>query len=159
MPAGGAVRGKWCSEGPHSHTQAGVPGTFRAWNEEGTAHISGSGHTPPHHDPPPCGGHDVALQHIHSQVAKGITLINGMPPVLEGDTGCWACPCHKGKKFDFVITKNPYEVYIEGRSVAVQTNCNMVTSGSMHGGNGIITCGGSGDVFIGVHKVSPESHG
>lgn len=52
MPLGGAVRGDWCTHSPssHLHTSAGVPGTFRAWDNEGLDHIIGQGNTPHHNE-------------------------------------------------------------------------------------------------------------
>ena len=160
MPQNGLVRGKMCSEGPHSHTQAGVPGTFRAWDDAATIHITGSGEHPRHgsHFPPP-GTHSHTLQHIHTMIATNTeTFINDKPPLLEGDAGCWACCCDDDIIFDFVVDKNTYDCYIEDKSILVQ-GIAMINSGSVHEGSGKITNGGSGDTFVGVFKVSAEPDG
>ncbi len=161
MPQNGAVRGNFCSCAPHPHTQAEVPGDFRAWDEALTSHIVGEGYTPHHnsHLDPPCDGHDISLMHIHTQVATGTeTFINDFVPLLETDEGCWSCPCHDGDIFDFTVGKNPYNCFIEDKSVLVQGN-DMIISESLHDGSGKIMNGGSGDLFIGVFKTSPEPHG
>ena len=80
-------------------------------------------------------------------------LINNLPPILEGDTGCWSCPCDEAI-FEFIVGKNPYNFFIEGKSVAVQ-GVNMIDNGSLHGGYGMLTKGGSGDFFIG--KIAPDN--
>lgn len=164
MPANGLVRAAWDNEGPHSHTNAGVPGNFRAWDGK-AAHVVGSGSTPHHngHAPGgiPCGGHGVGLQHIHSQVAnagKKKCFVNGMPPVLEGDNGCWSDPCH-GSIETFVVhgRDKKKKLFIQGKRVAVQ-NDTLIQSGSMHGGGGNITNGGSGDTYVGI-RGSKKAHG
>lgn len=150
----GLVRGNWCTDGPHIHTEENILGNFRAYDESLTAHISGNGNTPHHnnHKPGgvPCSGHSVSLQHIHTMVSKGTVLVNNLNPVLDGDEGCWSCPCHDGEIFDFTIKANT-QVYIEGRQV-VSEGQDCMDSGSLHGGNGVIINGGSKNVFVGTKR-------
>jgi len=159
MPTNGLVRGNLDADAPHNHTQAGVPGVFRSWDDTNTSHIVGSGISPEHNGHiPPC-DENISLQHIHTMVATNTeTFINDRPPVLEGDVGCWSCPCDSGNIFDFIVNINPFEFYIEDKSVAVQ-GIDMMDSSSLHGGDGQLTNGGSGDFFVGVLKTSPEPHG
>lgn len=148
MPTNGLIRAKWDADAPHSHTDAGVPGTFRSWDESLTSHVSGGAKIPDHNEHK-AGDHNVALQHIHTQVASESVLINDMPPILESDEGCWQCPCHGGHIFDFKVEVNPYQVYIEDKSVAVESISTM-NSGTLHGGKGTLTNGGSEDTFVGI---------
>lgn len=156
MPNGGAVRGKWDSDAPHNHTQAGVPGTFRSWDDSATTHIVGSGTHPPHGCVPPCGG-ALSLQHVHSKVTQETFLINSKPLVLETDTGCWDCCCCGGI-FEYIVDDSGFGFFVEDKSVAVQGK-QMMDSGSLHSGNASFTNGGSGDFFIGTFKTSAEPHG
>lgn len=145
----GFVRGNWCSEGPHSHPSSTF---YRALDDAGTIHIVGSGYTP-EHGGHPVPGHGVGLDHFHSMVAKGEVIINDKKPILESDSGCWICP--DDGRSEFVVDKNPYGVWIEGKSACIE-GIQMINQGSMHGGYGTITNGGSPNVHIGMLTESGE---
>lgn len=144
MPQNGVVRGSFCIDGPHGDLDGSVL-HYRAWDDEGVSHISGSGIV--HPGTPDEAG--VTLMHVHTMVSRRTVLINGKPPVLQGDEGHWGnCPAGDGEKLTFTVGSNGYGVRIEGRSVAVE-GVDMMVSSTLHGGNGRFTNGGSPNVFIG----------
>lgn len=125
-----------------------IPGGNGPWrmDTETNVYVSGSGYTP-EHDGHPVDGHGVALPYVRTQVAQGTVIINGMPPVVEGDTGDWNDPDTGPQAY--VVARNPFGVYVEGKSVAVE-GIAMIDSGSLFGGSGTLNTCGSPNVFVGM---------
>ncbi len=158
MPPHGAVRGWPCSCQPHDDIDTHSPMSvfYRAWDEGATAHIVGITEHPGHGAHPP-GTHNGSVLNVHTMVATAVeSFINGKPPLLEGDQGDWYCDCDDDD-FAYWIDKNPFEAWIEGKSAAVQDIFMLRLDHS--GGTAKLTNGGSGDLFIGLFKKTPEPHG
>lgn len=138
------VRGEWGGSHPHTNAQTSTP-----FLESSGSHVSGTASVPSHNGHE-CSGHSVTLDHIHTVNVSSNSKVNGMLPVLEGDEGCWECPCHSEDNiFDFTVDPDDYLVKIEGKTIALE-GLNHIDSESIHNGtNGKFTVGGSPDTFIG----------
>jgi hypothetical protein len=149
MARAGAVRGEWCTDGPHGCLLGGIHGSVRGDGEGYNSHIQGEAHNIPEHGSHPPGVHSSSLPYIHTMVSKGSVLINEMRPILESDSGHWDCP--DDGPTSFVVSTQPFDVVIEGKSVGVQNTSEMISS--LHGGQGTIVTGGSNNVMIGLQRL------